>query len=62
MTIDTYVIDAIDTPAALINLPRMQYNTIRIQHRMNTLGVKFRPYVKTTKYLDIVRVQVAVDT
>ena len=59
MTTDTHVIDTIDTPAALIDLPRMQHNIARMQHRMNALGVKFRPHVKTTKCLDVVRAQVA---
>ena len=59
MTTDTHVIDTIDTPAALIDLPRMQHNITRMQQRMNALGVTFRPHVKTTKCLDVVRAQVA---
>ena len=56
MTTDT--LEALDTPAALIDLPRMQHNIARMQHRMNALGVKFRPHVKTTKCLDVVRAQI----
>ncbi|WP_296223763.1 DSD1 family PLP-dependent enzyme [Ralstonia sp. UBA689] len=56
-TLDT--LGTLDTPAALIDLPRMQHNIARMQHRMNVLGVKFRPHVKTTKCLDVVRAQLA---
>ena len=59
MTADTHTLETLDTPAALIDLPRMQHNIARMQHRMNALGVKFRPHVKTTKCLDVVRAQVA---
>jgi D-serine deaminase-like pyridoxal phosphate-dependent protein len=43
MTLDT--LESIDTPAALIDLPRMQHNIARMQQRMNALGVTFRPHV-----------------
>ena len=36
----------------------MQRNIARMQERMNALGVKFRPHVKTSKCLDVVRAQV----
>jgi D-serine deaminase-like pyridoxal phosphate-dependent protein len=49
----------IPTPAALIDTARMQHNIERMQSRMNTLGVKFRPHVKTTKCLPIARAQIA---
>ncbi|OAJ62517.1 alanine racemase [Paraburkholderia ginsengiterrae] len=52
-------LDQIDTPAALIDIARMQKNIARMQGRMNTLGVAFRPHVKTTKCLDVVRAQIA---
>src|SRR5215510_14908005 len=47
------------TPAALIDTQRMQDNIDRMQRRMDLLGVKFRPHVKTTKCLDVVRTQLA---
>ncbi len=47
------------TPAALIDTVRMQRNIQRMQQRMNTLGVAFRPHVKTTKCIDIARAQIA---
>lgn len=48
----------IDTPAALIDRGRMQANIERMQRRMDALGVRFRPHVKTSKCLPVVRAQV----
>ncbi|WP_438765627.1 DSD1 family PLP-dependent enzyme [Kushneria sp. TE3] len=42
-------IQNLETPAALIDVERMQRNIKRMQGRMDTLGVRFRPHVKTTK-------------
>jgi D-serine deaminase-like pyridoxal phosphate-dependent protein len=53
-------LDTIDTPAALIDRARMERNIVLMQKRMNALGVKFRPHVKTTKCIDVVRAQLAV--
>ena len=39
----------IETPAAVVDVARMQRNITRMQVRMNALGVSFRPHVKTTK-------------
>lgn len=47
------------TPAALIDLPRMHRNIARMQGRMDALGVKFRPHVKTTKCAHVVQAQCA---
>ncbi|WOD16388.1 DSD1 family PLP-dependent enzyme [Paraburkholderia kirstenboschensis] len=52
-------LEQIDTPAALIDIARMQKNIARMQAHMNTLGVAFRPHVKTTKCIDVVRAQIA---
>jgi D-serine deaminase-like pyridoxal phosphate-dependent protein len=52
-------LDQLDTPAALIDIPRMNRNIARMQSRMNALGVRFRPHVKTTKCLEVVRAQLA---
>lgn len=49
----------INTPAALVDLPRMQHNIARMQQRMDQLGVKFRPHVKTSKCLPVVQAQLA---
>jgi hypothetical protein len=47
----------LDTPAAIIERSRMQHNIARMQQRMTTLGVRFRPHVKTTKCADVARAQ-----
>lgn len=47
----------LDTPAAIVDQARMQANIDRMQHRMNGFGVRFRPHVKTTKCLPVVRAQ-----
>jgi D-serine deaminase-like pyridoxal phosphate-dependent protein len=52
-------LEQIETPAALIDIARMQKNIARMQGQMNTHGVAFRPHVKTTKCIDVVRAQIA---
>ncbi len=49
----------LDTPAALIDLSRMQTNIERMQAHMNRLGVAFRPHVKTSKCTPVARAQQA---
>jgi D-serine deaminase-like pyridoxal phosphate-dependent protein len=49
----------LDTPAAIIDLPIMQRNIGRMQQRMDALGVRFRPHVKTSKCTPVVRAQLA---
>jgi D-serine deaminase-like pyridoxal phosphate-dependent protein len=49
----------LDTPAALIDVQRMQRNVARMQARMDTLGVAFRPHVKTAKCLPVTQAQLA---
>ena len=39
----------IQTPAAVIDVSRMDHNIARMQSRMNAMGVLFRPHVKTAK-------------
>jgi threo-3-hydroxy-D-aspartate ammonia-lyase len=43
----------IETPAAVVDVARTQRNIARMQDRMNALGVRFRPHVKTTKCVDV---------
>ena len=50
-------LDQIETPAALIDRPRMERNIARMQSRMDTLGVAFRPHVKTTKCVEVAQAQ-----
>ena len=52
-------LDLLDTPAAIIDVRRMTTNIAAMQARMNALGVKFRPHVKTSKCLDVVKAQIA---
>jgi D-serine deaminase-like pyridoxal phosphate-dependent protein len=47
----------LDTPAALVDTVRMGRNVARMQARMDALGVRFRPHVKTSKCLPVVRAQ-----
>jgi len=47
------------TPAAMLDRAIMQHNIDTMQGRMNQLGVKFRPHVKTSKCIEVVRAQVA---
>lgn len=47
----------LNTPSALVDVVRMRRNIARMQSRMASLGVRFRPHVKTTKCLEVVRAQ-----
>ncbi|QHI97788.1 DSD1 family PLP-dependent enzyme [Xylophilus rhododendri] len=47
----------LDTPAAIVSLPRMQRNIERMQQRADALGVRFRPHVKTSKCAEVVAAQ-----
>lgn len=47
------------TPAAVIDQKRMHDNITRMQQRMNTLGVRFRPHVKTSKCIPVTQAQIA---
>ena len=50
-------IPELQTPAALVDTARMQANIARMQARMDALGVKLRPHVKTSKSLPVVQAQ-----
>ncbi len=45
------------TPAALIDEASMMRNILRMQRRMNELGVSFRPHVKTSKCVEVAKRQ-----
>jgi len=47
----------LDTPAALLDEPRMDRAIARMQQRMEALGVALRPHVKTAKCLEVARRQ-----
>jgi D-serine deaminase-like pyridoxal phosphate-dependent protein len=48
-----------ETPAAIIDLERMQHNIARMQQRMDSFGVRLRPHVKTSKCLPVIQAQIA---
>lgn len=50
-------VDELSTPAALVDTARMQHNIARMQSRMDQLGVRLRPHVKTTKCLQVFAAQ-----
>jgi D-serine deaminase-like pyridoxal phosphate-dependent protein len=52
-------IEALNTPAAVVDIARMKRNIQRMQSRLDACGVRFRPHVKTTKCEQIVRAQIA---
>ncbi|MEP6824849.1 MAG: alanine racemase, partial [Ramlibacter sp.] len=52
-------LSGLTTPAALIDLPRMQRNIARMQQRMDALGMRFRPHVKTSKCVPVTQAQLA---
>lgn len=45
------------TPAALVDVERMEKNILRMQQRMDAMGVAFRPHVKTAKCLAVAEAQ-----
>ncbi|MBU6957039.1 DSD1 family PLP-dependent enzyme [Pseudomonas sp. CVAP len=51
-------IASLDTPAAIVDVPRMQRNIQRMQQRMDTLGVRLRPHIKTSKCLPVIKAQI----
>jgi D-serine deaminase-like pyridoxal phosphate-dependent protein len=51
-------ISDLSTPAALVDIERMERNIVRMQSRMNSLGVNFRPHVKTSKCVEVTQAQI----
>lgn len=49
----------LETPAALLDTARMQHNIERMQRHIDSLGVAFRPHVKTSKCGEVVQAQIA---
>jgi D-serine deaminase-like pyridoxal phosphate-dependent protein len=52
-------LSSLETPLLLLDEARMQRNIARMQARMDRLGVRFRPHVKTSKCPEVVRRQLA---
>jgi D-serine deaminase-like pyridoxal phosphate-dependent protein len=48
----------LSTPAALVDLDRLEANTARISERVRHLGAKLRPHVKTHKCVEAARFQI----
>jgi len=53
------MLEMLETPALLLDEARMERNIVRMQNRMDQLGVAFRPHVKTSKCLEVARRQMA---
>ncbi len=49
----------LETPVLLLDAARMARNVARMQARMDALGVRFRPHVKTSKCPEVVKRQLA---
>ena len=49
----------LETPAALVDLPRLAHNIARMQRRLSGLGVALRPHIKTSKCAQVVAAQIA---
>ena len=47
----------LDTPAALLDAARLERAIARMQSRMDALGVRLRPHVKTSKCIEVARRQ-----
>ncbi|MES2007504.1 MAG: DSD1 family PLP-dependent enzyme [Pseudomonadota bacterium] len=58
MNTATHTLASLETPAAVIDLARMQHNIQRMQARMDALGVRFRPHAKTSKCSAVVQAQI----
>lgn len=50
-------VSEIETPALLVDIPQMQDNIRRMQLRCDSLGIAFRPHIKTHKIPEIARMQ-----
>jgi len=48
-------IDAIETPALALDVTKVERNVARLTKRLESLGVAFRPHVKTAKSIDVAR-------
>jgi D-serine deaminase-like pyridoxal phosphate-dependent protein len=51
----TRTLDQLETPALLLEEPRMGRNIARMRSQLQRLGVVFRPHVKTNKSIDVTR-------
>ncbi|HWW69065.1 MAG TPA: alanine racemase, partial [Duganella sp.] len=49
----------LNTPAAVIDVPLMRRNIARMQSKMDTMHVHFRPHIKTSKSVPVTAMQLA---
>lgn len=48
-------LDGIETPALVLDATKVDHNVARLTTRLQSLGVGFRPHVKTAKSIDVAR-------
>ena len=48
-------LEDLETPALLLDAPKMERNIARMRARLEKLGVSFRPHLKTGKSIDVTR-------
>ena len=53
---------ALETPALILDQLKMDHNIARMRSHLARLGVAFRPHVKTSKSVDVVRRTIGADT
>lgn len=51
----TVTLDATETPALVLDLTKVERNVARLTGRLESLGVAFRPHVKTAKSIEVAR-------
>lgn len=51
-------IDSLDTPIAVVDVAKMKSNIGSMQRQADSLGVRLRPHVKTTKCMQVVEEQI----
>ena len=47
------LLEELETPALLLDAPKMDANIARMRARMRTFGVTLRPHVKTSKCVEV---------
>lgn len=52
---DNDTLSQLETPVAIIDAAKMQRNIERLKAHLDSLGVAFRPHLKTTKSIDVAR-------
>src|SRR2546421_9121923 len=48
-------LDAIETPALVLDAAKVERNVARLTARLQSLGVGFRPHVKTAKSIEVAK-------